>query len=148
MKCQTREKIRHPKITHQKSTFMFKNYFKTAWRNLKKRKVFTAINLLGLATGMAVCLLLALYIQNELGYDDFQEKGDQVYRLALERKYTGRSRFLGEIPQSIGRAVKLEFPEVLESVRIIGAGKSVHIGDKIFDDEKIIGVDSNFFNVF
>jgi putative ABC transport system permease protein len=127
---------------------MFRNHFKTAWRNLKKRKVFTFINLLGLAIGMAVCLLLALYIQSELGYDSFQEKGSQIYRLAVERIYPGRTAYEGEIPQSIGQAVKLEFPEVLESVRIIRAGKTVNVGNKIFEDEKIMGVDSNFFRVF
>ena len=127
---------------------MFKNYLKMAWRNLKKRKVFSLINLLGLTTGMAVCLLLALYIQNELGYDSFQEKSDQIYRLAVERTYPGRTSYLGEIPQSIGQVVKLEFPEVEQSVRIIRVGKMVRVGDKAFDDEKIMGVDSNFFHVF
>src|SRR6476659_4047074 len=115
---------------------MFRNYLKTAWRNLKKRKVFTFINLLGLATGMAVCLLLVLYIQNELGYDDFQERGDQIYRLVMERKYPGRSAFNGKIPLSIGQAVKKEFPEVLESVRVMnndnGDGIKVTVGDKSF----------------
>jgi putative ABC transport system permease protein len=127
---------------------MFRNYFKIALRNLVKRKVFSFINLIGLATGMAVCLLLALYIQSELGYDNFQEHGSQIYRLAAQRIYPGRTSYLGEIPQSIGQAVKLEFPEVLESVRIIRAGKKVTIGDKVFEDEKIMGVDSNFFRVF
>lgn len=65
------------------------------FRNLLKRKVFTVINLLGLASGMAVCLLLVLYIQNEFGYDNFHERGGQIYRLALERKYSGRSAFRG-----------------------------------------------------
>src|SRR6266487_608440 len=127
---------------------MLKNYFKVMVRNLLKRKVFTVINLLGLATGMAVCLLLVLYIQNELGYDNFHRKGNQIYRLALERKYPGRSAFLGEIPQSIGQAVKLEFPEVLESVRIMNAGGTVIVDGKIFEDKKILAVDSNFFRVF
>ena len=119
---------------------MFKNYFKTAWRNLKKRKVFSFINLIGLATGMAVCLLLVLYIQSELGYDNFQKKGDRIYRLAVERIYPGRTSYMGEIPQSIGQAVKLEFPEVEQSVRIIRVGKMLRIGEKAFDDEKIIRI--------
>src|SRR5580704_11208288 len=97
---------------------MLKNYFKVMIRNLLKRKAFTLINLLGLATGMAICLLLGLYIQNELGYDRYQERGDQVYRLDLERKYPTRSAFLSSIPISIGQAVKKEFPEILESTRV------------------------------
>src|SRR5262245_23010370 len=83
---------------------MLKNYFKLMMRNLLKRKGFAFINLFGLSTGMAVCILLVMYIQNELGYDAFHEHGDQVYRLALDRKYTTRTAHLGHIPKSIGKA--------------------------------------------
>jgi putative ABC transport system permease protein len=135
---------------------MLKNYFNVMIRNLIKRKVYTLINLLGLATGMAVCLLLALYIQNELGYDRYQERGEQVYRLDLERKYPTRTALLSHIPLSIGQAVKKEFPEVLESTRVFGFddgqtgnGASIAVGDKLFTEKKaVIMVDSNFFRVF
>ena len=93
---------------------MLKNYFKVMNRSLLKRKAFTLINLLGLATGMGICLLLALYIQSELGYDLYQQRGEQICRLDLERKYPNRSAILNYIPLSIGQAVKTEFPEVLE----------------------------------
>lgn len=128
------------------------HYFKIIFRTLLKRKAFTLINLFGLATGMAVCLLLVLYIQNELGYDNFQERGDQIYRLALERKYPGRSAFIGKIPQSIGQAVKKEFPEVLESTRVLNLsnndGVKVTIGEKSFVEKGALMADSNFFRVF
>jgi putative ABC transport system permease protein len=97
---------------------MFKNYFNVMIRGLLKRKAFTLINLIGLAAGMAICLLLALYIQNELGYDLYQERGDHIYRLDSERKYPGRSTFFSAIPLSVGQAVRKEFPEVLESTRV------------------------------
>src|SRR5882672_9666858 len=111
---------------------MLRNYFKIMLRNFLKRKTFTLINLFGLATGMAICLLVVLYIQNEVGYDNFHERGDQIYRLAMERKYPGRSAFRGGIPQSIGQAVKMEFPEVLESTRVLNFnynGAKVVIGE-------------------
>src|SRR5579863_6053572 len=131
---------------------MLKNYFIIIFRNLLKRKAFTLINIFGLATGMAVCLLLVLYIQNELGYDNFQKRGDQIYRLALERKYPGRSAFIGKIPQSIGQAVKKEFPEVLESTRVLnigsGDGTKVTVGEKSFIEKEALMADSNFFRVF
>ena len=102
--------------------------------------------------GMAVCMLLVLYIQNELGYDNFQEHGDQIYRLALERKYPGRNAFKGKIPQSIGQAVKKEFPEVLESTRVLDIsnndGLKVTIGEKSFVEKEALMADSNFFRVF
>lgn len=103
---------------------------------------------MGLATGMAVCLLLVLYIQSELGYDHYHENGNRIYRLAVQRIYPGRIASLGEIPQSIGQAVKREFPEVLESVRVSRDGKTVHIGDRVFKDEAIFRADTGFFRVF
>jgi putative ABC transport system permease protein len=131
---------------------MLKNYFTIMWRNLLKRKAFTLINLLGLASGMGVCLLLVLYIQNEVGYDNFHEHGDQIYRVALERKYPGRSAFRGGIPQSIGEAIKQEFPEVLEAVRVSDYGNNgaitITTGGKQFEVRNILNVDSNFFRVF
>src|SRR5579871_1622664 len=91
---------------------MLKNYFKVAVRSLLKRKGYTLINILGLATGMAVCGLIILFIRSELGYDDFQLNGDRVYRLVLDRKYPGRTTSYAIIPASIGDAVRKEFPEV------------------------------------
>ncbi|MBA3673890.1 MAG: ABC transporter permease [Chitinophagaceae bacterium] len=131
---------------------MLKNYFKIAFRNLFKRKVYTLINILGLATGMAVVLLIVLFIQSELSYDNFHTKGDQVYRVVLERKYPGRSTSYSIIPQTIGEAIKKEFPEVLESTRIFnftGAGDFfAKVGDKVFQEKHVLMVDSNFFHVF
>ncbi len=129
---------------------MLSNYFKIVLRNFRKRKVFSLINLFGLATGTAICLLLILYIQNELDYDANQERGDQIYRLALERKYPGRSAFRGGIPRSIGQAVKAEFPEVLESVRVINFSNEGQItaGEKVFTEKHVMMADSNFFRVF
>lgn len=114
------------------------------------------INLIGLAAGMAICLLLALYIQNELGYDLYQERGDRIYRLDLERKYPNRSAFFSSIPPSIGQAARKEFPEVLESTRLVvfddgqnGRGVMMAVGEKVFTEKKaVLMVDSNFFRVF
>jgi len=133
---------------------MLKNYFKIAVRNLLKRKAYTLINILGLATGMAVCLLIVLFIKSELGYDAIHEKADRVYRVVLERQYPGRSTSYSIIPQSIGPAIQKEFPEVLECTRIFnfGAGDNgnffMRIGDETFEERKVLAVDSNFFRVF
>ncbi|HXL55824.1 MAG TPA: ABC transporter permease, partial [Chitinophagaceae bacterium] len=131
---------------------MFRNYFKVAIRNLLKRKVYTLINILGLATGMAVCLLIILFIQSELSYDNFQQRGDQIYRVALDRRYPGRSTSYSIIPLSIGEAIKREYPEVLESTRIFDiVGNTfffLRIGEKVFEEKKVLVADSNFFRVF
>ena len=91
---------------------MLKNYFKVAIRSLLKRKGYTLINILGLATGMAVCLLIVLFIQDELSYDNFEKNGDNIYRVVLERKYPGRSTSYSMIPLSIGEAIQHDYPEV------------------------------------
>jgi putative ABC transport system permease protein len=132
---------------------MLKNFIKIAIRNLLKRKAFTLINILGLATGMTICLLIVLFIRDELSFDNFQEKGDRIYRMVLDRKYPGRSTSYAVIPQSIGEAVQHEFPEVQESTRLFslffGNGDlNVKIGEKVFLEKNVLGADSNFFRVF
>ena len=132
---------------------MIKNFFKVAMRNLLKRKAYTLINILGLATGMAVCLLIVLFVQSEMSYDKQHEKGKNIYRLVLDRIYPGRTTSYSIIPQSIGAAVKAEFPEVQESVRIYNftgdAGNFfLRIGDKVFEEKRVFAADSNFFRVF
>jgi putative ABC transport system permease protein len=131
---------------------MFKNYLKVTIRNLMKRKAYTLINILGLATGMTVCLLIVLFIRSELSYDDFQQKGDRVYRVVLERKYPERSSSYSIIPLSIGDAIRHEFPEVEENTRLIDAVNNdnlyVKAGDKVFEELHVFIADSNFFRVF
>jgi putative ABC transport system permease protein len=132
---------------------MFKNFLKVALRNLLKRKAYTLINILGLATGMAVCLLIVLFVQSELNYDQQHKKGKDIYRMVLDRIYPGRTTGYSLIPQSIGAAVKAEFPEVQESVRLFnftggGGNFFLRIGDKVFEEKRVFAVDSNFFRVF
>src|SRR5882724_6320291 len=74
-------------------TAMFKNYFKTAFRNFWKNKTSSAINISGLTIGMTSCLLIALYIQHELSYDNFEVKGDRIARVIMEYKFDGGSEF-------------------------------------------------------
>src|SRR5215813_13024666 len=139
-------------MSHLKTiNLMLRNYFKVMMRNLWKRKGFTLINLFGLAIGMAICILLVMYIQNETGYDTFHKNGDQIYRVALERKYTTRTAYLGHIPRGIPNAMKTEFPEVLETTQVIpgeSSGVKVTAGEKIFTEKNLISADSNFFKVF
>jgi putative ABC transport system permease protein len=84
---------------------MFRNYWKVAIRSLLKRKGYTTINILGLATGMAVCGMIVLFVRSELNYDDFQPNRDRVYRIALDRQYPGRDggmrRFARQFPHGL-----------------------------------------------
>ncbi len=131
---------------------MFNNYLKIAWRNLFKRKTYSIINILGLAIGMAVCLLIVLFIQSELSYDTWHAKAANIYRVVLERRYPGRSTSYAIIPQSIGPVIQKEYPEVKECTRIFNFGGNgnffLRINDKVFEEKRVLVADSNFFRVF
>src|SRR5215510_7426416 len=131
---------------------MFRNFLKVAIRNLLKRKGYTIINVLGLATGMATCLLIVLFVSDELSFDKQHVKGDNIYRMVVKRQYPGRTTSYAIIPQSYAKAVKQELPEVEEAVRVfdfIGDGVfQLKYGDKAFEEKRVLVVDSNFFRVF
>lgn len=131
---------------------MIKNYFVIAWRNLLKRPGYSIINVAGLAIGIAVCMLIVLFIRNELSYDNFIGNGAHIYRLVVDRKYPGRSTSYSEIPQSYAAAVKAEFPEVKEVTRIFnflgGAAIQYKYDERSFEEKKVLFVDSTFFSIF
>ncbi len=131
---------------------MIRNYLRIALRNLLRHKTYSFINIAGLAVGMTICLLILLFIRDELSYDRFHTQGNQIYRMALERKYPGRSTFYAMIPQSVGEAARKEFPEVQEVVRLFQDRDRgtvvVRIQDRIFEENDVLFADENFFQVF
>lgn len=129
---------------------MLKNYFKIALRHLASNKTFSIINILGLAIGMACFLVILLYVKGELGYDGFHEKGDRIYRMALDRLYPGRHTEYASIPHSYAVSAKLEYPEIEESVRIFKFPGTILLkrGDEVFEEKERMWADSNFFKVF
>jgi len=131
---------------------MFQNYIKIAFRSLLKHKGYSLINIIGLSVGMAICLLILLYIQHEVSFDRFHENGDRIHRVALERKYPGRSTFYAIIPASFGEAIQNEFPEVEKFVRILGNGgggaPTIRVGDEVYEEPNVIFADSTFFEIF
>lgn len=123
---------------------MLKNYWKVALRSLLKRKGFTLINILGLAMGMAVCMLILLFIRRELSYDRFEAHGDRIYRMVLDRKYPGRVTSYAIIPNGYTTAVKHELPEVEASTGLEDfTGNDdmlVKIGDRRFEERHVFTV--------
>ncbi len=111
---------------------MWKNYFITAIRNLKKHKGHSLINIMGLAIGMAVSLLIFLYVNNELSYDMFHSKADRIQRVLLLDKSMGVSNiFAGITFVAMGPEIPKDIPEVEEAVRIMGRGRqALKIGDR------------------
>ncbi len=85
---------------------MIKNYFKIAWRNLLKNKVFSAINIIGLASGLASFILIALYVADELSYDRFNEKANRIYRINSDIVFGGNKLHLAVTSDPMGAVLK------------------------------------------
>jgi len=130
---------------------MLRNYLKTAFRHLWRQKGFSIINIAGLAVGIACCLLILLYVQDELSYDKFQEHGDRIHRVAVDRQYPGRSSSYAPIPHSYAEAMEAEFPEIEAATRLFyfqGVVASFKVEDQIYEEPDFLWADSTFFEVF
>src|ERR1700730_13370593 len=128
---------------------MIKNFFKTATRNLWRNKGFSAINIFGLALGIATCLLITLYLQKELSYDRYNEKADRMVRVVFGGKMQGGEIKEADVMPPVAQTLKKDYPEVEEATRIRPYGTPrVTYGDKTFKEEAFAFVDSNFFQVF
>ncbi len=127
---------------------MFRNYFKIAVRNLLKHKGYSFINISGLAIGMACCILIMLWVHDELSYDKFHEKADKIYRLTHAEVIGGNFDHFALSPFAAAPAFTLELPEVISYTRIIRRNGLITVGDKKFDEAGIVYVDSTFFEIF
>jgi putative ABC transport system permease protein len=128
---------------------MFKNYLKTALRNLWKNKGFSSINIVGLAIGLATCLLMIIYVMDELSYDRFNEKADRIYRLDGDIKFGGNHFILAVSPAPAGPSMRRDYPEIETEVRLRGRGGFlVKKGSQNVQEGKVIYADSTLFDVF
>lgn len=127
---------------------MLKNYFKIAFRNLWKHKVFSLINIMGLSVGMSACLLISMYVNFELTYDAFHSKSDRIYRLVTDVITPSETIHAGITSWAFGPTIKQDFPEVEAYARINGGSFLVRKGDIKFQEEATVFADSSFFRVF
>src|SRR5258708_29797377 len=128
---------------------MLKNYFTIALRNLRRNKLFSAINIFGLALGLATCLVILLFVQHELSYDRYNEKADQIVRVVIRGRMQGGELKEANVMPPVARTLKKDYPEVLDATRIRSMGQPrISYGDKIFRGDGLAFVDSNFFQVF
>jgi ABC-type antimicrobial peptide transport system permease subunit len=127
---------------------MFKNYLKVAFRNLWKNKGFSFINIVGLAVGMASAVLILLWIQNEVSYDDFHEKRDRIYELWNRAEFSGEVHSWNTTPKVAAAAMQRDYPEVEHACRVDWTGRLLFsVGDKRLMIRGNI-VDSVFLQVF
>ena len=127
---------------------MLKNYFKIAFRNLWRKRTFSFINIIGLAIGMASCFLIFLYVHFELSYDRFHSKSDNIYRVVGDLRSPAETLHWYQTPGPMARAMKAEFPEVREAVRIVPVSILVRKGNIKFQEEHSLWADSSLFTIF
>jgi putative ABC transport system permease protein len=128
---------------------MLKNYLKTAMRNLLKRKGYSLINIVGLAIGMASCLIILMFVNDELSYDAFNENAGRIYRVSASFLYGGRSFDIAVAPPPMAQVLIDEFPEVENAVRFRQRGRYIfRYGDNTFKETRVSYVDPSFFDIF
>src|SRR5436305_1782593 len=128
---------------------MFKNYFVTAFRNLKRNKVYSFINIMGLSLGLACAMLIILYVKDEVSYDRFHKNVNSIYRIGIKRikpdgSMDGIGGFTGYFQ---GPKFTAGIPQIRSFVRFQDDQRDIKTGNEIKSQE-IFAVDSNFFTVF
>jgi putative ABC transport system permease protein len=129
---------------------MFRNYFKTAFRNFWKNKTSSAINIFGLTIGFTCCLLIALYIKHELSYDKFEKKANRVARVIMEYSFGGSSASnKGNFTSvRVAAVFRRTFPEVESAIKMTETERVIGYRDKLIDEKKFMFADSTFFDIF
>ncbi len=129
---------------------MIRNYFRVAIRNILKHKFYAGINILGMSVGIAACLLLALYVAHELSFDRFHEKADRIYQVGLHGRVGGQDIMTATTCPPLAEALVAEVPGVAEATRIGSwwGSSTLKYDEKVFSEEKLFLVDSNFFSFF
>ncbi|MBN8854362.1 MAG: cell division protein FtsX [Sphingobacteriales bacterium 50-39] len=128
---------------------MFRNYLKIAFRSLRKSKGFTALNIIGLATGLGVCLLIVLYVTDELSYDRFNVNADRIYRVD-EDSYINNTRFdAANVSKFLGPTLVANYPKIQQMVRFRNPGNQlVRKGGNHILEHYFVFADSTIFKVF
>lgn len=137
---------------------MVRHFFNIAWRNLLKRKFYSFINITGLAIGMACCVLITLYVQHELSYDQYHTKRDRTYRVLQTFRSTQQGETLSApTPEDfqvwgcapVGPALQADFPEIEKVVQFMSpVSLLLQQGDKRFQQDNLLFMDSTAFDVF
>ncbi len=128
---------------------MLKNYLLVAYRNITRSKAFTIINIAGLATAMACAVLIFKWVNNELSYDSFVNNQDSIYRVNWSFNWNDEEGIGPTTPPPLAEKLVNEIPEVISTTRVYPTqNTTVRYKDKFFDEDKIYGADSNFFNIF
>lgn len=127
---------------------MIKSYIKTAWRNLVKNKVFSFINIIGLASGLTCFMFIAIFVNNELSYDKYPADAKNMYRVLLSVTGNGDVAVYPSVDISVGKGMKDAFPEIKAATRILPTQDFVKFNNSQFKEEHLAYVDSGFLSLF
>ncbi|MBD0368781.1 MAG: ABC transporter permease, partial [Flavisolibacter sp.] len=135
---------------------MFRNYLKTAFRNLQRNKSYAVINVLGLAVGIAVCLIIFLIVQFELSFDQFHTKKERIYRVITQFNDPTGVFYSAGVPFPLPRALKNDFPQLKQVAAIYGDNNTQiqvlneggEIEKKFREESGVFFTEPAFFKIF
>jgi len=131
------------------SAAMFKNYVKIALRNLQRHKMYSSLNIIGLAVGITCSILISLWVLDEISYDKFHTHADRLYRVEFDHNYSGQLYHVNVSPHPMAPALVEEIPEVENATRVNPLGELlVKQNEKIFFEDSVYAVDSSYLEMF
>jgi len=128
-------------------TAMFKNYFKSAVRNLKNNRTYSFINIIGLSVGMACCIIVLLWVGNEMSYDTFHRNKDQIYRIVSEETHREHPQAFAVTPPPLASTLKREYADIIAATNFSGTGMRLLQGEKSFYERGCLA-DPDFLQIF
>lgn len=127
---------------------MLKNYFKIAIRNIFRHKIYSSINIAGLALGLTCSIFILLWVRDELSYDRHFKSAENLYRVEEDQYYSGETYHVNVTPFPCAPAFKEEIPEVVNAGRITWHGILLRNGDKAFYETEVVAVDQEYLDMF
>ena len=127
---------------------MLLSYLTIAWRTLRKRFGTTVINVVGLSVGLAACLLIGLWVQHELSYDDFHPEAERIHRIALDLKLQDNESTQASTAAALASVLVDESPQVKTATHLLHRSAIFHVDNQAFPDHEIVWADASFFEVF
>lgn len=130
------------------SFIMLRNYLKIGARNIRRHKGFSFINISGLTIGIACCIFILLWVQNELSYNKFHQNADQIFRINKKYKIGNEISYNPATPYPLALATKTKFAEILDATKYYRTSALIKYKDKIFNERRVCVTDSSFFKLF
>jgi len=127
---------------------MLKSYFKTAIRNLIRNKAYAVINVFGLAIGVAGCLLISMFVKDELTYDSWHRNKENIYRITTVSTFQDKQNVMQATSYVEANIFKQQIPEIKSFARLRGEGATVNIGSDYFDEKRLKFADRALFEIF